>query len=70
MLRAGVVLAAVLTLPGCMLGPDYIRPQQQVPERFATPDGWKVAAPAQTDSSVDWRQLYQDQELMQLLELL
>lgn len=70
MLRAGVVLATVLTLSGCMLGPDYVRPQQQVPERFATPDGWKAATPAQTDTHVDWRQLYQDQELMKLLELL
>lgn len=70
MLKAGVVLAVMVSLSGCMLGPDYIRPQQQIPEHFATPEGWKVATPAQTDSSVDWRQLYQDQQLLQLLERL
>ena len=70
MLKAGVVLAVMASLSGCMLGPDYIRPQQQIPEHFATPEGWKVATPAQTDSSVDWRQLYQDQQLLQLLERL
>lgn len=70
MLKAGVVLAVMVSLSGCMLGPDYIRPQQQIPEYFATPEGWKVATPAQIDSSVDWRQLYQDQQLLQLLERL
>ena len=70
MFRAGVFLSAALLLSGCMIGPDYVRPQQELPQEFQAVDGWKVAQPMPTDSSGDWWQLYRDVELARLLEQL
>lgn len=71
MLRTGALLGVMLVLSGCMLGPDYVRPEQELPGVYQhAMEGWKTAAPGQTDSSGDWWQLYQDPELAGLLEQL
>ncbi len=71
MLRAGTLLGVMLVLSGCMLGPDYVRPEQALPATYQhAMEGWKTAAPSQTDIRDDWWQLYQDAELASLLRQL
>lgn len=70
-LRTGALLGVMLVLTGCMLGPDYVRPEQELPGVYQhAMEGWKTAAPGQINSSGDWWQLYQDPELADLLEQL
>lgn len=71
MLRAGTLLGVMLVLSGCMLGPDYVRPEQALPATYQhAMEGWKTAEPSQTDIRDDWWQLYQDAELASLLRQL
>lgn len=71
MLRAGTLLGVMLVLSGCMLGPDYVRPEQALPATYQhAMKGWKTAEPSQTDIRDDWWQLYQDAELASLLRQL
>src|SRR5574344_1224119 len=67
--KTGFLAAAIMLASGCMLGPDYVRPEQVLPADVAASDGWKVAEPAQADSS-SWWQLYEDEELARLLAAL
>ena len=62
-------LAGVL-LSGCMLGPDYQRPETALPIEFRHTPGWKIAQPADLTSSVAWWSLYQDAALTDLLKQL
>jgi multidrug efflux system outer membrane protein len=59
-------LVATLALAGCVVGPDYRRPEYPVPATFrgAAP----VAAPqAQSFGDLDWWQVFQDQTLQGLI---
>ncbi len=67
MLKTGFVLATMLVVSGCMLGPDYVRPRQEMPASYQAVDGWKTATPALSDVSGDWWQLYGDPQLSTLL---
>lgn len=54
-------------LSGCMLGPDYQRPETSMPVEFRHTPGWKIAQPADLTPSVVWWSLYQDAPLTDLL---
>lgn len=69
MLKTGVALVVMLAVSGCMLGPDYVRPGQAVPEAFAAADGWKVAQPARADAG-NWWANFDDPVLAALLQQL
>lgn len=58
------VLGALLGLAGCMVGPDYVRPQVSVPATFkeASP-GWKHAEPADTAPRGEWWRMFGDPTL-------
>ena len=44
--KSPVVLAFMLTLlAGCMLGPDYVKPETAKPIAYKEAEGWKVAEP-------------------------
>jgi len=62
-------IAGVL-LSGCVLGPNYQRPETPLPLEFRHTPGWKVAQPADLQASVAWWSLYQDAQLADLLEQL
>ena len=64
-----LALAGVL-LSGCALGPDYQRPEAQLPLEFRHTPGWKVAQPAELGTAVAWWSLYQDATLADLLQQL
>ena len=65
-----VFALASVVLSGCVLGPDYQRPDSSVPVEFRHTPGWKVAQPAELSSSVAWWSLYQDASLADLLKQL
>lgn len=61
---------SVAVLSGCMLGPDYQRPQQQLPQQFTQVEGWKLAEPGMLAETGYWWRLYEDALLHELLERL
>ena len=66
--KLSVFALASVVLSGCVLGPDYQRPDTIVPVEFRHTLGWKVAQPAELSSSVAWWSLYQDATLADLLK--
>ena len=61
---------AVLILPvfvaGCMVGPDYQRPDAPVPPAFKELDGWKLSEPQDDADKGAWWAVYHDPELDRL----
>ncbi|MDY0248718.1 MAG: efflux transporter outer membrane subunit [Pseudomonas sp.] len=68
--KFSVFALAGIVLSGCVLGPDYQRPEASVPVEFRHAPGWKVAQPADLPRSVAWWALYQDVQLADLLKQL
>ena len=68
--KLSVFALASVVLSGCVLGPDYQRPDNSVPLEFRHTPGWKVAQPSELSSSVSWWSLYQDANLADLLKQL
>lgn len=58
-------LAVLLVLSGCMVGPDYHRPETAVPSRYSTPLATPTNAPAASLS--EWWRLFHDPELDRLI---
>lgn len=63
MRRRGVVLAAVLALGGCMVGPDYVRPDAGTPAAYKEMAGWKRAEPRDQLARGEWWTMFGDREL-------
>jgi NodT family efflux transporter outer membrane factor (OMF) lipoprotein len=55
-----------LLLTGCMVGPDYKRPDAPVPVTYKELAGWKPATPLDTINRGAWWSIYTDPELDQL----
>jgi len=68
--RFFLLIGTALVLSGCMLGPNYQRPEQPLPEQFTEVEGWKKAEPAELDDKGQWWQLYQDEQLTEMLQQL
>lgn len=68
--RIFLLTGMMLLLSGCMLGPNYQRPEQPLPEQFTEVEGWKKAEPAELDDKGQWWQLYQDERLAAMLQQL
>ncbi len=74
--RLALLIAAILVLAGCTVGPNYKRPQvpvapafsEQPPQSFTESKGWKQAQPADETLRTDWWQLYGNAELNGLEE--
>ena len=56
----------VLSLTGCMVGPDYKRPDAPVPVTYKELAGWKQATPLDGIDRGAWWSIYNDPELDQL----
>lgn len=65
-MRHGALLSAALLLAGCAVGPDYKRPEVQVPSQFRgqSPD---VPASEQSIGDLAWWEVFQDDALQELL---
>jgi NodT family efflux transporter outer membrane factor (OMF) lipoprotein len=68
-LWSSVALAIFVSLTGCMVGPDYHKPEVQIPQGFKEGVDWQRAEanPAASLSSTWWR-MYQDPFLDDLVE--
>jgi NodT family efflux transporter outer membrane factor (OMF) lipoprotein len=55
-----------LLLTGCMVGPDYHRPDAPVPVTYKELAGWKPATPSDSIERGAWWSIYNDPELDQL----
>ena len=53
-------------LAGCMVGPDYKRPDAPAPVAFKELAGWKISQPADTVDKGIWWSVYHDGELDRL----
>ena len=58
-----VIAALAFAMSGCMVGPDYVRPDAPVPVAYKEAPGWKVAQPADDAPRGNWWQAYGDPEL-------
>jgi len=66
MLRAAAALALSTLLAGCMVGPDYQRPEAPASLGFKELRGWKVSQPQDAADKGDWWSVYHDRELDRL----
>ncbi len=70
-LRMLVGMLLVVGLAGCTLGPDYARPDLQLPEAYRTPDASQQALAnlqAQAPIKADWWTLFNDPQLNSLMQ--
>ncbi len=61
------LLASMLVLSGCAVGPDYVKPDMQVPATFKEQQGWKTAQPQDELPRGKWWEIFGDAELNQLV---
>ena len=64
--HTALATSLALLLGGCMVGPDYHRPQVAAPVQYKELPGWTVATPATATPSVDWWTGFGDPLLNQL----
>ena len=62
-----LVLCLAALLSGCMVGPDYSKPEQPMPVQYKEIAGWKAATPEDHLPRGAWWTIYQDPELDQLI---
>jgi len=65
--KATAVALAALLLAGCAVGPDYVRPQMDVPAAYKETGPWKTATPQVIDASHPWWEAYGDTTLNALV---
>ena len=63
MICRSCLLAALASLAGCAVGPDYQRPELTVPVQFKEAPGWKVAEPSDEMARGRWWERYGDAQL-------
>jgi NodT family efflux transporter outer membrane factor (OMF) lipoprotein len=66
MLKALALLLA-LALTGCMVGPDYHRPDVDIPAAYKEAGDWKAAKPGDEAPRGNWWEIYADGELNDLV---
>jgi NodT family efflux transporter outer membrane factor (OMF) lipoprotein len=57
-----------LLVAGCAVGPDYVRPAQQMPAGFKEDPNWKPAEPSDGRTPVAWWKVFNDQDLESLAD--
>jgi NodT family efflux transporter outer membrane factor (OMF) lipoprotein len=56
-----LLATSAVLLASCSAGPDYVRPEANVPAAYKElPEGWKIASPQDCDSQFEWWKLYND----------
>ena len=61
--NAGLSALVALTLAGCMVGPDYVRPTAPESATFKEAAGWKVAQPRDDAPRGPWWEAFDDPDL-------
>ncbi len=67
LILAAMLMAACI-MTGCSVGPDYVKPEMQVPAKFKEQNGWVVAQPQDTLPKGKWWELFGDADLNALAE--
>jgi NodT family efflux transporter outer membrane factor (OMF) lipoprotein len=62
-MRAGLLATIAMSLVGCMVGPDYVRPTAPAPAAFKEGQGWKLAQPQDQAPRGGWWEVFGDAEL-------
>ncbi|WP_050997882.1 efflux transporter outer membrane subunit [Dyella japonica] len=66
LLRNALAVALATVLGGCMVGPDYRRPDVTVPAQYKELPGWAAATPADDTPKGDWWVAFNDPLLDEL----
>ena len=70
MMAAAIIIVAI-GLPGCLVGPDYVRPEAPLPNETPMPDAWHEATVEdfqQNESPVRvWWHTFEDPKLVELI---
>ena len=61
-------LFTALLISGCMVGPDYKRPDVQTPQAFKEAGDWKNAQPGDETPRGSWWEVFGDPQLNALIE--
>lgn len=61
-------IALAASLNGCMVGPDYQRPDVEIPAAYKETGEWKVAQPEDEASRGKWWEVFADSQLNALVE--
>ncbi|WP_243656717.1 efflux transporter outer membrane subunit [Paucimonas lemoignei] len=64
--RSTFALSVLLAIGGCAVGPDYHRPDLQMPANFKEAEGWVKASPADHIDRGAWWQIFNDPVLNEL----
>jgi NodT family efflux transporter outer membrane factor (OMF) lipoprotein len=62
------LLAAVLALAGCAVGPDYRKPETPAPAQYKELDGWRAAVPRDELPRGSWWTIFGDPTLDALMQ--
>jgi len=62
-MKTFLVIALMLILGGCMVGPKYIKPDVPIAPAFKEGDGWKTATPSDQVLRGDWWTMFRDPQL-------
>jgi len=61
LVRAGVAFGLLMSLFGCKLGPDYVRPAVDIGAQFRETSGWQPVDPTMaTRFKGAWWEIYKD----------
>lgn len=64
------VCLAGLVLSGCAVGPDYVKPQVDIPPAYKESGQWQTARPMDDSPRGPWWTIFADTELDRLMEIL
>ena len=67
-LLSATALAACALLSACAVGPDYKRPDTEVPQQYKEAGDWKVANPSDAIARGKWWEIFNDPQLNALEE--
>ena len=59
-----------LVLAGCTVGPDYKKPEIDIPDTYKETGQWKTASPMDESPRGPWWTIYADKQLDRLMEIL
>jgi NodT family efflux transporter outer membrane factor (OMF) lipoprotein len=62
------ILAVCFLIAGCTVGPDYKRPEADIPMQFKEMEGWRAATPGDALPRGDWWTVFGDAELDALMK--
>ena len=67
-MKRGAAILAIALFGGCAVGPDYVRPDAEVPQAYKEAGAWKLAQPQDEASRGRWWEIFKDPQLDALLE--